>query len=204
MTREQLKELGLDDTQIDSVMKVYGKSVNDYKEKAEKVDVLNSQIDDYKQQLTDRDNQLQELKKVDAEGLQAEIDRLTEENKTTANDYQEKLNKQAKDFAIETTLRNEKARNPKIAKNALDFEAITYKDGNLIGLEEQIKAIKESDPYLFEEDLPKGLKGKQPNDSNTKQGASITRDELNAMSYKERVDFKNENEELYNKLLKGE
>lgn len=204
MERKFLEGLGLEKDAIDKVMAEYGKSINDYKEKAEKVDVLNSQIDDYKQQLTDRDNQLQELKKVDAEGLQAEIDRLTEENKTTANDYQEKLDKQAKDFAIETTLRNEKARNPKIAKKAIDFDAITYKDGKLIGVDEQLDAIKESDPYLFEEELPKGLKGKQPNDSNTKQGASITRDELNAMSYKERVDFKSENEELYNKLLKGE
>lgn len=167
MDRKFLEELGLEKESVDKVMKEHGKSINDYKERAEKADALKSQVDDYQGQLKDRDKQLKELKKVDPEKLQERIDELEEENETKDTEYQEKLEKQAKDFAIESALRDAKARNPKIAKTALDVEAITIKDGKLIGVDEQLEAIKESDAYLFEseeDNLPGGLKGRKPNE----------------------------------------
>lgn len=64
MNREFLKGLGLEDDAIDKVMTEHGKSLNSVKEKADKVDGLESQIEDYKSQISDRDNQLEELKKL--------------------------------------------------------------------------------------------------------------------------------------------
>src|SRR5690625_4843950 len=97
MNREFLRNLGLNDDQVNEVMREYGKSINDYKEKAEQADGLQSQIDDYKEQIKQRDEQLDALSKQakDNEELTAEIERLKEENKTTADEFQEKLNKQA-------------------------------------------------------------------------------------------------------------
>ncbi|HZJ75676.1 MAG TPA: phage scaffolding protein [Clostridia bacterium] len=42
-------------------------------------------------QIKDRDKQLNDLKKIDAESLQAEITRLQEENVKAQSDYDEKL-----------------------------------------------------------------------------------------------------------------
>src|SRR5690625_5070578 len=152
MNREELKELGLSDEQIESVMKSHGKATNDLKTKADSVDGLESQIEDYKGQLTDRDVQLETLSKVDAEGLQAEIDRLKDENETTASDYQEKLDKQAFDFSLEKALTGAKVRNPKAVKALLDIEKIKPDGDKLLNLDDQLEGLKESDAYLFEEE----------------------------------------------------
>lgn len=149
MNREFLKEQGLTDEQIEAVMKEHGKSINDIKKKADRVDGLESQIEDLTGQIQERDGQLEELKKVDAEGLQAKIDELQQANETTATEYEEKLSKQAKDFAIESALRDAQAKNPKAVKALLDMENIKLDGETLLGLDDQLTAIKESDPYLF-------------------------------------------------------
>src|SRR5699024_9081519 len=102
-------------------------------------------------QIGERDEQLNASKDEvkDSEELTQQIATLQQENESKATEFQEKMDKQAKDFAVETALRDAKAKNPKIAKNALDLEAITMKDGKLIGIDEQLKSIQESDAYLF-------------------------------------------------------
>ena len=60
MKREDLKELGLNDDQIASVMSAYGKEVTPLKEQ---VDRLTRERDNLKQQITDRDGQLDDLRK---------------------------------------------------------------------------------------------------------------------------------------------
>lgn len=166
MDREELKTLGLNGEQVEAVMKAHGKSVNDIKEKANRVDGLESQIDGLNEQIKDRDEQLTGLqeKAKDSKELTEEIDRLKQVNQDTKDDYQERMNKQAKDFAIENALRDAKAKNPKLAKGALDLDTISFKEGKLIGIDEQLKAVKESDSYLFDEEKPPGLKGRQPHE----------------------------------------
>lgn len=161
MNREFLKGLGLDDEAIEKAMSEHGKTVNKAKDD---LNAVTTERDNLKSQLTERDTQLTDLgKKVkDNEELTAEINRLKNENETSTTELQQKLDKQAKDFAIENALRDAKAKNPKLAKGALDLETITFKDGKLIGIDEQLKAVKESDAYLFGEDEPPGLKGRQP------------------------------------------
>ena len=164
MNRKQLEELGLDEEQVNAVMKAYGQSVNDIKDKADKVETLESQIDDYKDQIKDRDKQLDDLKDKAKgnEDLQQQIADLQKENEDTKANYEDKLSKQAFDFALDKAIAGEKARNPKAVRALLDTEAIQYKDGKLIGLDEQLNGLKESDAYLFGEDTPKGLQGKEP------------------------------------------
>jgi len=176
MNREFLKEQGLNDEQIEAVMREYGKSINDYKEKAEQADGLQSQIDDYKEQIKQRDEQLDTLSKQakDNEELAAEIERLKEENKTTADEFQEKLNKQAFDFALERALNKAGAKNEKAVKALLDVESIKLDGDTLLGLDDQLKGLKESDEYLFQQEEEK--KPKIVNEGNPKGGAGKEED----------------------------
>ncbi|MBW4827642.1 MAG: phage scaffolding protein [Clostridiaceae bacterium] len=154
MTREELKVLGLTDEQIDRVMVSHGKALNEVKEKADKVDGFESQIEDYKGQLAERDEQLEDLaKKVkDNEELTAEIEQLKETNKTTKTEYEDKLQKQAFEHKLETTLSGAKVKNVKAIKALLDMDTIKLDGDALLGLDDQLKGLKESDPYLFEEE----------------------------------------------------
>jgi DNA repair exonuclease SbcCD ATPase subunit len=168
MKREFLKELGLNDEVIEKIMAEHGKTVNSMKDELDKVKDYQSQIEDLKSQLKDRDKQLEDLsaKVKGNEELKSEIERLKEENKKVQQEYEEKIRRHAFDFALERALINAKARNPKAVKALLDTEKISLKDGNLEGLEEQLKALQESDAYLFESvDQPAGLKGRTPHPS---------------------------------------
>lgn len=161
MNREFLEGLGLEKETIDKIMAEYGKSINSYKEKAGQIDVLQNQIDDYKQQLKERDKQLEDLKAKAAgnEDLQTQIQVLQDQNKQLQQEYEAKIQQQQFDFALESALRDAKAKNPKAVRALLDTEAIKFVDGKLVGLEEQLKALKETDDYLF---VPDGLRGKTP------------------------------------------
>lgn len=116
-------------------------------------DKFNDKLEDIKnlkEQITSRDDQLEELKKVDAEALQQKIQELQEENNNTKTEYEDKLQKQTFDYALKDALIDAKVRNPKAAKALLDLESIKLDGDKLLGLDAQINTIKESDPYLFE------------------------------------------------------
>lgn len=156
MNREFLKELGLSDEQIDKVMAEHGKTVNSMKEKADKVETLESQIEDYKQQLANRDKQLDELseKAKGNEELTAQINELKEQNEQTKQEYEEKLQKQAFEHKLESTLAAAKVKNVKAVKALLDLDSIKLDGDKLLGLDEQLNNLKENESYLFQEDKP--------------------------------------------------
>ena len=54
------------------------------------------------------------------------------------------------DNAVNMALMQAKAKNPKLAKAALDMSVIKMDGENLLGFNEQIDKLKESDGYLFE------------------------------------------------------
>lgn len=196
MNREFLKGLGLEDEAIDKIMAEHGKSINSTKQDLETV---TTERDNLKTELKNRDTQLENLSKQvkDNEALTAEINRLKEENKTATQELQTKLEKQAFDFALESALRDAKAKNPKAVKALLDSESIKLVDGKLVGLDEQLKSLKESDDYLF---VPDGLKGKTPPGGAPGGKPTITKEQFAQMGYKERVNLYNDNPELYKQL----
>ncbi|CDQ41501.1 phage scaffolding protein [Virgibacillus salexigens] len=124
----------------------------------EKFNAVNTEKNDYKQQIADRDEQLNELSKKAKgnEELQQEIDQLKEQNETTKNDYETKLQQKEFDHKLESTLSGAKAKNTKALKALLDMDTIKLDGDTLKGLDTQLEGLKESDPYLFEEDQPEG------------------------------------------------
>ena len=127
--REFLKGLDLDKETIDTIMAEHGKLLTGLKEKTE---ALQGQI-------KERDNQIGELKKVDAAGLQAEIQRLQGEN-----------SKIIFDTALTNALTGAKAKSTKAVSAMLDVEKLKYENGKITGLDEQLEAVKKDHGYLFD------------------------------------------------------
>ena len=200
MNREFLKGLGLEDDAIDKVMAEHGKSLNSVKEKADKVDGLESQIEDYKKQIGDRDTQLEELKKVDAEGLQAKIDELQQANETTKTEYEEKLQHQAFEHKLDSTLTGAKVKSVKAVKALLDLDSIKLDGDKLLGLDDQLSGLKENESYLFEQEVkpnsPTIVAGGNPN------GGTPTTKSIAEMSYQELSDLKTNNPAQFAELTK--
>lgn len=159
MNREFLKGLGLEDEAIDKIMKEHGQTVNGLKEKANKTETLEGQIEDYKQQLVDRDKQLDELSKKAKgnEELTAQIDELKQQNKATKNEYEQKLQEQAFEHKLESTLSSAKVKNVKAVKALLDLDSVKLDGDKLLGLDDQLESLKEKESYLFEPETKPGF-----------------------------------------------
>ncbi len=100
-------------------------------------------------QIAERDRQLEELKKVDAAGLQAEITRLQGENKIAAEKFKADLAAMKFDHALDNAILSAKGKNTKAIKALLQTDKLKLKDdGSIEGLD--LDALKASDPYLFD------------------------------------------------------
>src|SRR5690625_3259718 len=130
-------------------MKAHGKSVNELKEQVNELESLKAQNEDLTNQLAERDEQLEDLKKVDAEGLQAKIDELQQVNEQTKTEYEQKLQTQAVVHRVEDSLKVAGVRNVKAVNDLLDTENIKLDGETLLGLDDQLKGVQESDTYLF-------------------------------------------------------
>lgn len=113
-------------------------------------------------QISERDKQLEELKKVDAAGLQAEITRLQGENTKAKTDYESQLKQIKLDTALEAKLREAKAVNAKAVKALLDHSKISLDGDNLLGVDDQLKTLKEKEKWAFSSTEVPGGGGNPP------------------------------------------
>lgn len=155
MERDFLKKLGLDDDTTDKVMAQYGKDIQAYKDKAEKLDLANTQIDGLKDQLDQQTKQFKELQKTagNNDELKSQLDKALANSKEMKKNFEDQLASQKKKFAIGNALRDAGAKDAKLVESLIDTDKVSFDDnGNLIGASDQIDAIKKSHDYLFKDD----------------------------------------------------
>lgn len=121
----------------------------DYNGVNEAKKTLEAEKAQFDSQLKERDKQLEELKKVDAAGLQAKITELQAANTEAQKAHAAELAKARKEFAIESRLLKEGAVNTKAVRALLDDSKIAIDGENIIGLDEQLKTLKESEKWAF-------------------------------------------------------
>ncbi len=162
MTLKELMEMGLDEETAKKVLKAYQDSIKDKYVPIERFNEVNSQTSELKAQIEERDKQLNELKTKAAgnEELTAKITELENLNNTTKEEYEEKITALRKETSIELKLKDARAKNIKAVKALLDLEKVSLDGDNLIGLDEQLKTLKEKESYLFGEDK---IRGRDPN-----------------------------------------
>lgn len=150
MKREQLKELGLSDEQVGSIMALHGQAVNELNKG---LATAEQERDQFKEQLDSNQTELDALKES-AQGneeltqkladLQGKFDSVKSESET-------KLSEQQKDFAIKLALKEANALDEGIVLNLLDRDTIKVTDDGLQGLNEQLSSLKENKAFLFQE-----------------------------------------------------
>lgn len=95
--------------------------------------------------------QLDELKKADPTKLQEEITRLQGENTAAKDKYEKDLEKIKLNSAVEVALMGAKARDVKAVMPFIDMDIVKIDGDKLLGFDDQIKNLKETKGYLFEE-----------------------------------------------------
>ncbi len=147
MKRKFLEDLGLEGDAIEKIMAEAGKDVTSLKAR---VDDLTEQISVKDTTISEKNNKIAELEKVDVEAIKtAEYER----GKTEGSKEIEVFKKQN---ALDKALSKYKAKDTSILSKMLDMEKVKYNDKFEIveGLEDQINSIKESHNYLFDSDKP--------------------------------------------------
>ncbi|HFO1076501.1 TPA: phage scaffolding protein [Enterococcus faecium] len=178
MKREELKELGLTDEQIGSIMALHGVTVNELNSR---VSTAEQQATQYQEQLEKNQNELNDFKAnakrnedltKQLEDLQSRFDEI----KTSSEQQIADLKKSS---AIDLALTQAGAKNIKAAKALLDSESLELTDEGLKGLDDQLAALKESDGYLFgqSEQVPPNPDGKKATFSgNASSGQNVEED----------------------------
>ena len=190
MKRKFLEDLGLEADVVEKIMIESGKDTTALKAK---VDELTEQINVKETTISEKNNKIAELEKVDVEAIKnAEYERGKQECSKEIEVFK-------KQNALDKALQGYKAKDTSILNKMLDMEKVKFNDKYEIveGLEEQITPLKESHDYLFENENPlPTFTGNIKQPGNTQ----ITKEMFNKMSYKDRVALKNEKPEVYENL----
>lgn len=202
MTKEELKALGLTEEQITKVTEDYEKNY-----------VTKVAYEEKKTELSKRDKEVKTMTaelntlKKDAgkdEELTAKIEELQKAAKEREATYQKELKDLKLTNAVEVALMNAKAKNTKAVRALLSLDdAEMEDDGTVKGLDKQLKALIESEPYLFDTETAtvKGLKpGETKSGGNTQ---TVTAEQFARMTYSERAKLYAENKDLYDELVGG-
>lgn len=158
MKREFLKNLGLEDEAIDKILDEASKDIGKEKAKREQAE---EDLKTVKQQLADRDKDLEELKRTsgDAAAVQQKLDDLQAKYDADTKAFQDQIT--ARDYVDAMTsaiagagLKFSSKAAEKAFRNELKEKGLTVKDGALEGFEEFVKAQREADPEAFAPDKP--------------------------------------------------
>ena len=168
MRRDFLKDLGLSDEIIDKIMTQYGLDIEKYKtEKKEnevKITFLNDKIKEQEEVINNMQKDNESYTK-----LKQDYDLLQEEKTKNDNEYKQQIREIKLKSGLEKALNNAGAINQKVVmpllKEFLDTAEIDEK-GNINGLEEQIKQIKDNadTSFLFKE-TTNTIQGKVPGET---------------------------------------
>ena len=202
MKKDEFVKLGVDEDTAAKLETASQEELKGYIPKA-RFDEVNNEKKKLELDLRDRDGQLETLKNStgDVESLKQQIETLQADNKAKDEAHAAEMRQLKIDSAVELALGEAKAKN-KTAVRALlaDLDkAEIAEDGTVKGLNEQLTALRKSDPYLFAETQQK-MKGAKIGESADGDPKGITKEQFSKMSYKDRMNLYNENKELYDSL----
>lgn len=158
MKREELKNRGLTDEQIDYVMGENGKDVNAQKaiieQKDQQIATLTTERDGLKTQVADRDKDIADLKKQsgNTDELNQKLTELQTKYDTDTQALQGKLDSQARSHATERFYEKVEFTSTFAKKAAIkEFEdaKLEFKDGAFVGADDFLKKQKTDNPDAF-------------------------------------------------------
>lgn len=195
MKRKFLEDLGLDKETIEKIIDQNSQDIGGYKKKVEELQETNTQL---KKDVETRDTQLEELGKAGSvDDLKQQLQVAQEANEAAKAEYEETIKNMKLDAAIEKALTGVK--HADLLSVKFDREKLKLNDdGQVEGLEAQVKSLKETYKDLFKpEKSGRGL-------PNPEGGTvTITKEQFDKMKYSERLQLFNENKELYDQLAGG-
>ena len=141
-----LKEVGVAEEKmksvVDTILENNGNDVEKYKDK-------NANLES---QLKSANDTLEKFKDVDIDGLKGEVQKYKDAAAQAEADSKADIERLQFGYILDSALKSAGAKNTKAVKALLNDDGLKLNGESIVGLEEQIKAIKEDNGYLFNDD----------------------------------------------------
>ncbi len=183
MTKEELKELGIEDEAIATIFKNFVP-----KSQFNKVNDENKAMKEDIKALKENSENSAELKEAMA--------KLQKDAKEREEAYTKEVEALKLDSALALAIKNAGAKGEKAMRAYLDMEKIKLEDGKLVGVEEQIEALKTAEAWLFTNSAPQ-VEGVKPATPPAEKPEGVTREQFNKMTYSEKAELYENNPELF-------
>ena len=168
MTKKDFTDLGISEELATKAAEASKKELESYVQKS-KYDLAVTEKETLEIQIKEHGKQLEELKKAakGSEELEKKVKELQDNAAASKAKYEKQINDIQLNHAIDTALKEAKAKNAKAVRSLLDMENIVLDDGKVKGLDKQIKKLQEAEDskFLFES-------APQPEDGKPKIGGN--------------------------------
>lgn len=179
MTKEQLLAAGYSEEQANNILDIYKKSIDGQFVPKHRFDEVNAELKIAKEQLTERDTQINDLKQTngDAKALNDKIEELKASNAQKDEEYKKGLALERKKNAVRLALLEDAEGKPYDADMVMglfDLDKVTMDDATgkiKDGFKEQHATIRKEKTFLFEQKPdPTNPNGWKPKGGNPKDG----------------------------------
>lgn len=175
MKLEELTALGLSDEQAKAVFEKFGQDIP--KSRFDEVNNAKKAAEDMVSQLT---VEISGLKKGQSKEFAEQVEKLKA-------DYEGKMKQMKLDFAVDSALSAAGVRSTKAARALMNVDDLKLDGDKVLGLDDQIKTLKEGNDWLFAKSAtqaPAGMEPAKPNGSQA-QTVGTTGKEARAKQFKE-------------------
>lgn len=149
-SREELKNIGIDDEKINDVMTLYGKNIQSLKdsvdEEKRKAEENKKEVESYRKRINEQNDELDNLKeKINkGENLEEQINALKQANKEKDQQHIDEMNEVKLQYEIDKELNSAGAKNTTSVMALVNRDNISFdSEKGLRGLKEQLDDLKE-------------------------------------------------------------
>ena len=144
MERKFLEDLGLEKEVVDKIVAEHGKSIQAEQSKTTQKE---TELGLVQKQLTEANNTIKSYKDMNIDEIKASVDELTEKN----NSLEVELETTRNNATLKENLLKTNAHDVDIVTKLINLDLVKFDGEKVIGLDEQVEALKTSNPYLFKD-----------------------------------------------------
>lgn len=149
MKRSFLQSLGIEDKDI--IDKIMDENSSDIGKAKGELETYKTKVTELEGTVKTKENELETMRKSvgDTTALADQIKQLEKDKTDLTNQLNTQITQLQKTHAIESGVRDAKAKNVKAVMALLDMEKITYTEGKLEGFTDQIEALTKGEDTSF-------------------------------------------------------
>lgn len=151
LTRKMLSDAGVEESKLNELLDAYQQAIGSAKSQGESD--LKAENENLKQQLEAQSTMIEELKQSEttAQETKDSLEKLQSELEQSKSEYEKSLKQYQRESAIKLALKDTDTVDSDILFKLIDMDKVEFDDNDSPKLNDTITQIRESKPYLFQQ-----------------------------------------------------